>query len=300
MHRLRFVLLLMVVVLVPSAGSAVQPTNFTEITATVNDGWAKVVRVGDKDTVDVLHMPKITAKTSCPADGFRASMVGPKAFAPTSVTRSHSWIGSTSEAPSAAAFGAVCKAGRAAAYLPVTVTGRCKRIKGIVIAGTVVKKTVKVPFAVDCHGYVPAKREALIHWWKPSTQDNFVLPLSQRSYALAKGFTRSYVIGEVWKDPMSTRRSVHGASSKTPDRMALVAHPDSIEQLKQKGWAVGTHKALGYIENIELLGQVPIHLYYHPARKDYALSARPDVTTRLSSAGYQHVRTEGYIYPLKP
>lgn len=258
------------------------------------DGFARVVQVGNKDVVQVLDMPKLTATMQCSADGYRVNKVGPQSFSPTKTWRTHTWKGSTAEAPSAKAIGDVCRAGRASAYLPVTIRGECDRIKGIKLAGGIDHKTLSVPFAVDCRGYGTVNRDALIMWWHPGKKDHVVLPVSANKYAPSLGYKRVDVIGEVSNKHSSNRWKLL-VGSKNGKRMTM-SNPATMFKVHKRGWHVGS-RVMGYVEKTGGPGRVALHSFFSAARQEYTVSSDAEVVTRLVNAGYEHVAVEGYIYP---
>ncbi len=261
------------------------------------DGFARVVRVGNKDVVEVLDMPRATARMICKSDGFRVNKVGPQSFQPVKTDVTHSWNMAASEGPSAASLGAVCRAGRAAATLPVTVSGDCKKVKPVFrVTGVDRHQTLKIPFAVDCRGYDNTQREAVVMLKHPQRNDNLVLPAGKLWYAESLGYERIHVLGDAPRSDSSTRKPMH-MGAKNGMRGAAVA-PVTMIGMHKKGWTISP-KPVGFVEKNDAAGRTALHSFYHSGRRDYATAAGTGPVEELVAQGYKHLTVEGFIYPPK-
>lgn len=278
------------------------------------EGWARIVRAGTQDTFDALKVQQITAQTICQASGYRAWKVGPKVFPnprlkgnPKHVVRSHTWTPGTAEAAPVKNFGDVCRSSDRAAYIPVKVSGNCVRALPPFgfesTKGNWHSSSRKLAFALDCQGYPDSDREALVNFWSSARQDNVSLPFSKLNSMKTQGYEPAWVIAQVYKTNTPFRRELKWMYHSTTKLNAIAAHPDTIAQMKSKGWIDGSvggpAKFVGYANKNPGSGNIALHSYYHPGRQDFATGARADIIEKLKSAGFQHVRVEGYVPPIK-
>ncbi len=261
------------------------------------DGFARVVKVGNKDVVEKLEMPTATARMMCKTSGFRVRRVGPKKYKPVSTDVTYSWNMADSEGPSASTLGAVCRSGHAVANIPVQVQGECEQVKiTFGVKGVDGTRTMHVPFALDCRGYEDTSREALIMLEHPETKDNLALPAGKLWYAESLGYRRRHVLGEIPKTGSSTRKKMH-MGQKGSMRGSVVA-PATMVKMHQQGWSISP-KEVGFVEKNAGAGRTALHSFYHSGRQDYALAAGTGPVEVLISQGYEHRRVEGFIDPPK-
>ena len=268
------------------------------------DGFARVVKSGNKDIVQVMVAPTVTARMECRQDGRRVDHIGGQLYSKNATDRTRTWRLNAEQLPSAAQLGAVCRQGHAAAMLPVKIQAKCRPVKTAFVVTGYHEKKPKIPFEVDCRGYGTKAREALVRYWSQKNKDHVVVRSSDREWIEKLGYVRQGVVGQLRLKPgpgatnQVARIGFKWNASKKKAQWAFVANELVWNFLKTSGWTFP--RQLGYVHHNPGGGRIGLDVYFSPKTGDFTVAAQPRMVQSLLGAGYRHIGIAGYVEPIRP